>query len=148
MYVYEELFWLVKIAMDLLLGDLSRESVLAFYNLYPVSLIAAASYFTLSVARRAATPRTPAHRPWLMVATVSGVEQGGGEYIKDQAGWCRRSHGMAEVGRNNGQNGRGGLSEDTGRWISIVSHRTRFSPIFRKTKQPSNLQPPPHTGDE
>ena len=102
MYVYEELFWLVKIAMDLLLGDLSRESVLAFYNLYPVSLIAAASYFTLSVARRAATPRTPAHRPWLMVATVSGVEQGGGEYIKDQAGWCRRSHGMAEVGRNNG----------------------------------------------
>ena len=43
-------FWLVKIAMDLLLGDLSREGVLAFYNLYPVSLIAA-SYFTLSGAR-------------------------------------------------------------------------------------------------
>ena len=44
---------------------------LAFYNLYPVSLIAA-SYFTLSVARRAASPRTLACSPWLTVATVSG----------------------------------------------------------------------------
>lgn len=74
-----------------------------------------------------------------------GVEHGGGEYIKDQAGWCKRSHGMAGEWRNNG---RGELSEDTGCWISIVSHRTRFSQIVRKTKQPSILQQPPPHSDE